>query len=260
MSGSEIITVLLPYHFGDFKNFMHYYLHFIRVHLQKDFPEALSYSGFVQLEPRCFMPVMFFPNPVCFGKCTGITFADSAKTAVCNGKRIFNHEVFRELAKRGKSTTGRFYGFKPHFVRNEKGGILSFRLTSGNIDGRDPKIVKTLTGKLFGKLFADRGYISQPLFEMLFNGGVHPVTGIKSNMKNRPMPVYDRIMLRKYSVIETVNDQIKNICNAEHSRHRSVHHFIMNLTAAPGAYSLFDKRPSIKVEWQHSSGQLELFF
>jgi hypothetical protein len=92
---------------------------------------------------------------------------------------------------------GWFYGFKLHFVCNDKGGILPFRLTPGNIDGRDPKTVKTLTKKLFGKLFAGRGYVSQPLFEMLFNGGIHPVTGIKSNMKKRPMPVYDRIMLRK---------------------------------------------------------------
>jgi hypothetical protein len=67
-------------------------------------------------------------------------------------------------------------------------------------------------------------------------------------------------MLRKRSIIETVNDQLKNICNVEHSRHRSIHNFIMNLIAAPGAYSLFDKRPAIKVEWQHSSGQLELFY
>jgi hypothetical protein len=95
---------------------------------------------------------------------------------------------------------------------------------------------------------------------MLFNGGVHPVTGIKSNMKNRPMPLYNSIMLLKRCVIETVNEQLKNICYVEHPPHRSVHNFIMNLIAALGAYSLFDKRPAIKVEWQHSSGQLELFY
>jgi hypothetical protein len=45
--------------------------------------------------------------------------------------------------------------------------------------------MQNLTKKLFGKLFADRGYISQGLFETLFNNGIHLVTGIKSNMKNR---------------------------------------------------------------------------
>ena len=229
MSDSEIITVLILYHFGVFKNFKHFYLHFIRIHLRHEFHKALSYSRFIQLEARVFMPVMFFPNPVCFGKCTGITFVDSTKIAVCHNKRIFNHNIFKEIAKRGKSTTGRFYGFKLHFVCNDKGEIMSFCLTPGNVDDCDPKTIKTLTKKLFGKLFADRGYISQPLFEMLFNDGVHPVSGIKSNMKNRLMSLYDRIMLRKRSVIEIINDRLKNICDVEHSRHRSFHNFIMNL-------------------------------
>jgi hypothetical protein len=171
MSGSEIITVLLPYHFGDFNNFKRCYLHFIRVHLQKDFPEALSYSGFVQLEPRCFMPVMFFPNPVCFGRCTGITFADSAKTAVCNGKRIFNHEVFREMAKRGKSTTGRFYGFKPHFVRNDKGGILSFRLTpEKTLTAETPKPLQPRQGN-FSENFLPAADICRNRFSKCFSTG-----------------------------------------------------------------------------------------
>jgi hypothetical protein len=197
---------------------------------------------------------------VCFGKCSGITFVDSTKIAVCHNKRIFNHRVFKEIAKRGKSTMGRFYGFKLHFVCNDKGEILSFCLTPGNVDDRNPETVKTLTKKLFGKLFADRGYISQPLFEMLFNDGLHLVTGIKSNMKNRPMPLHDRIMLRKRSVIETINDELKNICDIEHSRHRSFHNFIMNLIAAPGAYSFLDKKPAIRVEWEKPAGQPALFF
>jgi hypothetical protein len=261
MSDSEIITILIMYHFGDFKNFKHYYLHFIRIHLKKEFPEALSYSRFIQLEPRVFMPMMFFLNCICFGKCTGITFVDSTKIAVCHNKRIFNHRVFQDIAKRGKSTMGRFYGFKLHFVCNDRGGeILSFCLTPGNVDDRNPQTIKTLTKKLFGKLFADRGYISQPLFEMLFNDGVHLVTGIKRNMKNRLMPLYDRIMLRKRSVIETINDELKNICDVEHSRHRSLHNFIMNLIAALGAYSFFDKKPAIRYDMEVPAGQLSLFY
>jgi hypothetical protein len=204
---------------------------------------------------------MFFLNMVRFGNCTGITFIDSTKIAVCNNKRIYRNQVFQEIAKLGKSTMGWFYGFKLHFVCNDKGEILSFCLTPGNIDDRDPKTINTLTKKLFGKLFADKGYISQPLFEMLFNDGLHIVTGIRSNMKNRLMPLLDRILLRKRSVIETINDQLKNICDIEHSRHRSIHNFIMNLIAAIAAYSFFDKKPSIKFYTQEeNTGQLSLFF
>ena len=79
-------------------------------------------------------------------------------------------------------------------------------------------------------------------------------------MKNRLMPLYDRIMLRKRSIIETFNDQLKNICDVEHSRHRPFHNFIMNLIAAPGACSLFDKKPAVKAEREKPARQPALFF
>ncbi|MDR2125290.1 MAG: IS982 family transposase, partial [Prevotellaceae bacterium] len=108
MSESEIITILLLYHFGSFKNFKHYYLHYICVHLKQKFPNALSYNRFIQIEHRVFMPMMFFLNTVCFGKCTGISFIDSTKIAVCHNKRIKRNKVFKGFAKRGKSTLGWF--------------------------------------------------------------------------------------------------------------------------------------------------------
>ena len=159
---------------------------------------------------------------------------------------------------------GWFYGFKLHFVCNDKGELLSFCLTPGNIDDHDPKTLQSLTKKLFG----DKGYISQSLFETLFNQGVHLVTGIRSNMKNRLMTLRDRILLRKRSVmviercrnIETINDILKNTCDVEHSRHRSIHNFIMNLIAALGAYSFFDKKPAIKVDLEPQYGQLAMLF
>ena len=259
MSESEIITILMLYHFGDFKNFKHFYLHYICVHLKSEFPRALSYNRFVQIEHHVFIPMMFFLNTVCFGNCTGITFVDSTKIAVCNNKRIYRNSVFQDIAKRGKNTMGWFYGFKLHLVCNDKGELLSFCLTPGNIDDRDPKTLQLLTKKLFGKLFADKGYISKSLFETLFSEGVHLVTGIKSNMKNRLMPLLDRILLRKRSVIETINDMLKNTCDVEHSRHRSIHNFIMNLIAALGAYCFFDKKPAIKVDFEPQYGQLAIF-
>jgi hypothetical protein len=146
-----------------------------------------------------------------------------------------------------------------HLVCNDKGELLPFCLTPGNVDDRDPQTLKTLTKNLFGKLFGDRDYISASLFEMLFNDGIHLVTGIKSNMKNRLMSFHDRILLRKRSVIETVNDELKNICEVEHTRHRSMHNFIMNLISALAAYCFFDKKPAIKFNIEKPTGQLVLF-
>jgi hypothetical protein len=258
MSDSEIITILMLYHFGDFKNFKHFYLFYICVHLKKEFPKTLSYSRFIAIEHKVFIPMMLFLKMVCFGKCTGITFVDSTKIAVCHNKRIFNNKVFKNLAQRGKSTMGWFYGFKLHLVCNEKGELLNFSLTEGNVDDRDMSVFNVIAKNLFGKLYADRGYISSSLFEYLFDNGVHLVHGIKSNMKNKLMSFHDKIMLRKRSVIETINDELKNICDIEHSRHRSINNFLMNIIAALCAYSFFEKKPAIKYE-REDSKQLSLF-
>ena len=153
--------------------------------------------------------MIFFLNTVCWGKCTGITFMDSTPIRVCHNKRIKPNSVFDGFAKTGKSTMGWFHGFKLHLVCNDTGKLLSFCLTPGYMDDRDPKTLQTLTNKLFGKLFADKGYISSSQFEVLFNHDVHLVTGIRSDIKNRLMNFYDRIMLRKRSIIETINDELK---------------------------------------------------
>jgi hypothetical protein len=133
-------------------------------------------------------------------------------------------------------------------VCNDKGELLLFCLTPCYVDNHDPQTLKTLTKSLLGKQFADKGYISQFLLEMMFSNGIHIVTGIRSNMKNRMMSLYDKIMLRKRCVIETINDELKNICDVEHSRHRSLHNSIMNLIAALTAYCFFDKKPAIKFQ------------
>jgi hypothetical protein len=99
-----------------------------------------------------------------------------------------------------------------------------------------------------GKLYADRGYISQKLAETLFADGIHFVTEMKNNMKGGELPLQDRLMLRKKAVIESVNDELKNICRIEHTRHRCFTNFITNLIAGLLAYSFLPKRPSIKVD------------
>jgi hypothetical protein len=114
------------------------------------------------------------------------------------------------------------------------------------VDERNQKIFNVLNKELFGKLYADKRNISASLCEMLFDKGVHLVTGIKKNMKNLLMSVNDKVLLRKRSIIETINGELKNRCQIEDSRYRSPANFIMNLLAALTAYSFFPKKPSIK--------------
>lgn len=241
MSDSEIMTVLLMFHFGTFRNFKHYYIMHIRG--SKDFPNAVSYNRFVELESRVFFHIMFFLNLRAFGRCTGITFVDSTMIPVCHNMRRYSNKVFKGIATDGKGTMGWCHGFKLHLACNDRGEIIAFVLTGANVDDRDPKVWTVFAKKLYGKLFADRGYISQKLFDSLWEDGLHLVTGLRSNMKNKLMPLYDKMMLRKRLIIETINDLLKNQAMVVHSRHRSVSNFIMNLIAALGAYCFFDNKP-----------------
>ena len=120
--------------------------------------------------------------------------------------------------------------------------------TPGNVDDREPLKDKDFTQRLFGKIFADRGYISQELFERLFIDDIHLVTKLKKNMKNSLMDLHDKILLRKRAIIETVNDELKNVCYIEHTRHRSIDGFASNLIAGLIAYNLLPKKPSLNID------------
>ena len=200
LSDSEIMTILLYFHFGTFLNFKHYYLFFIKGSMKSYFPKAVSYNRFVELESRVFFQLIFFLNLGAFGRCNGITFVDSTIIPVCHNLRR-------------------------------------------NVSDKDPNVFKILAKRLYGKLFADKGYISQKLFDFLFEDGIQLVTGLRVNMKNKLMPFYDRMMLRKRYIIETINDMLKNTAQIVHSRHRSVSNFIMNHISTLGAYCFFGNKP-----------------
>ena len=194
MSDSEIMTILICFHFNTYRNFKHYYLCYVKGYLKEYFPNAVSYNRFVELESRVAVQMALFLELFCFGECTGISFIDSTCIPVCHNKRIKRNKVFKGYAAMGKSTMGWFYGFKLHLICNERGELINF-------------------------------------------------------------------MLRKRSVIETVNDELKNVAQAVHSRHRSVFNFAMNMLAALAAYCFFDKKPAINCDFciEGSNGQLTLF-
>ena len=259
MSESEIMTIIVCYHFGSFANFKHYYLMYIKEHHASDFPTAVSYNRFVELMPRVFIHLMVFMRLVAFGKCSGISFVDSTMIPVCHNLRRYANKVFKGMATNGKGTMGWCHGFKPHLLCNDSGDIITFCLTGANVDDRDKRVWSVFARELYDKVFADRGYIKQELFEELFDQGVHLVHGLRANMKNKLMPMWDKIMLRKRCIIECINDLLKNKANLVHSRHRSIHNFIMNLCGALTAYSFFDNKPEALPVHVEKTAQLTLF-
>ena len=248
------MTILILFHSSSFRNLKHFYL-FVRAHMQKDFPHTASYNRFVKLQRKVCIHLVVFLETKSLGQCTGISFIDSTPIRSCHIKRKRQHKTFNEFDRKVKSTLGWFYGFKLHLIINDKGELLDFLLTPGNVDDRAPLKYMSFHKRIFGKLFGDRGYISKDLFEQLFIDGVHLVTRLKKGMKNALMLQHDKIMLRKRSLIKTVNDQLKNICQIEHTRHRCFPNFIINLLSALAAFSFFDKKPSINTaeEFIHPS-------
>ncbi len=245
LSMSEIMTIVIHFHQSHYRNFKAYYIRHISNQMNSEFPDLVSYNRFVELMPRVQLPLLaYFIH--CRGKCRGISFVDSTPIRVCHNLRIGRHKVFSGLAGRGKTSTGWFYGFKLHLIVNDVGQILSFNLTPGNVDDRKP--VPVMTKGLFGKLFADKGYISRRLFDELFAQGLQLVTSVRKNMQNRLMTIADKLTLRKRSIIETINDQLKNISQIEHSRHRSFDNFLVNLLSGLIAYCHQPKKPSLNLD------------
>ena len=233
LSQSEVMTILVMYHASGYKNLKAFYLQEIIRRHSGDFPGLCSYQRFVQLQARCVMPLFFYLLTK-RGNCAGISFVDATALKVCHNLRIRLHRTFRGSAARDKSSTGWYYGFKLHLAINEKGEILGFYLTAANVDER--AAADWMTQDCWGKLIGDKGYISQTLFEKLMQRGLRLITKLRKNMKNRLVEMEDKILLRKRAIIETVNDQLKNISNIEHSRHRSLWNFLGNVASGLIAY------------------------
>lgn len=239
---SEILTLLVYFHWSHYRTFKHYYTEDVAVHLRPYFPHLVSYPRFVELLPRALVPLCGYLSTR-KGRCTGIAFIDSTSLAVCDNHRITTHKVFEGLARRGKTSMGWFYGCKLHLMVNDEGELLAFRVTPGNVEDRQP--VERLATGLGGQLFGDRGYISQALHDLLLGQGLELLTKIRKNMKHRLMRLWDKLLLQKRALIESVNDQLKNLSQIEHTRPRSVTGFMVNVVAGLVAYSFRPTKPSL---------------
>jgi hypothetical protein len=242
---SEIITILIHFHQSHYRTFKAYYTEHVQTHLKGEFPHLISYTRFVALIPTMLVPLLAYLQSR-YGACTGISFIDSTAVEVCDPKRISQHRVFTADARRGKSSMGWFFGFKLHLAVNDQGELLACCLTPGKVDDRKP--VPGMVKRLRGKLIGDRGYISAPLTDLLFEQGLHLITRLRKNMKNRLMHLSDKLLVRKRAIIESIIDQLKNISQIEHSRHRSPTNFVVHLIAGLLAYSHQEKKPGLHLD------------
>jgi len=246
LSLSETLTILIAFHSSAYRNFKAFYTKMVKVHWHSAFPGLVSYQRFVEWMPSALVPLCAYLRH-CFGRCTGTSFSDSTSLKVCHNRRISGHRVFKDLAARGKTSVDWFFGFKLHLVINERGELLNAIVTPGNTDDRKP-VCELLAG-MFGNVFGDRGYISQALSTQLRQTSrIHLVTKVRRKMKNRLIRLSDQLLLQRRGLIESVIDQLKNIAQIEHSRHRSPLNFAVNLIAGLIAYCHQPQKPSLVID------------
>jgi transposase len=244
LSLSELMTLVVLFHQLRFRQFKRFYLDYACRYLRPAFPTLPSYPRCVELLPRCAAPLAALFEAL-KGACDGISIVDATPLAVCDNRRISRHQVFRDSAARGKTSMGWFYGFKLHTIINSRGELIRLKLTAGNVDDRKP-LLKLCRG-LFGYLFADKGYLGQRLTNALAEQDIQLITTLRKNMKPVLRTDFEKALLRRRCLIETVFDELKNLCQIEHTRHRSIGNFLVNLMAGIVAYCLSDTKPTLKL-------------
>jgi hypothetical protein len=240
---------MINFHLSGYRTFKWYYEKEVLgcTYTHSCFPKAVSYNQFLELVRANLVP---FIHLLAFlmgqSDHTGSYFIDSSSLVVCSNLRINQHKTFAGIATRGKTSEGWFFGFKLHIVVNDRGELMAAKVTTGKVADNDRGVVHSIAKGLTGRLFGDKGYISQELFKRLWKDGLKLVTNIRKNMKNKLIPIMDKIMLRKRFIIETINDHLKNNEQIEHSRHRSLAGFITNLMAGLIAYQMQPKKPRLR--------------
>ena len=238
---SEIITILIAFHQSGMSCFKYFYKE-LMINCRNLFNYLVHYDRFIALIK------LAFPAVVCMlktleGKVTEYMFIDATPMAVCHNLREKRHKVFKGLAKKGKSSTGWFFGFKLHFIFNTFGEIVRMSITGGNVNDRSPvmDMVRGITAKLIG----DKGYISKKLSAELFEQKVTLITKIKKNMKNILMETTDKMMLMRRSFIETIFSSMKSLNTLVHNRHRSPINAFAHIFAGLINYQIRTDKPSL---------------
>ena len=187
LSKAEIMLIMILFHDSGYRCLKHFYLEKVCKHLRHLFPRVVSYNRFVEQEREVAIPLALFIKKFLLGRCTGISFVDSPPLRVCRNQRIHIHRTFRGIAQRGRCSMGWFFGFKLHLICNEKGELLNFMITPGDVDDRKPLEYKAFVEFIYGKLVGDKGYIGKSLFQRLFVDGIQLITKLRSNMKRAVM-------------------------------------------------------------------------
>lgn len=243
---SEILTITVNFSFSGYKNFKVYYVDHVTKHLRNEFPNLSSYTRFIELKQEVVGIAALLAIQKNSIKQSDIHFADSFPLEVCHIRRSSAHKTCKQIARKGRTSMGFFYGLKLHAIIDPKGNLEAFALTPGNVADNNKNLLSVLTKNIFGKLFGDKGYLLRSkTYEEFFKKKLKFITKVRSNMKKPLYELYDKIMLKKRGLIESVGNVLKNVLGIEHSRHRSINAFFLHVFSCLIAYAFKPSKPSI---------------
>lgn len=233
LSDSEIMTILIFFQSSRWRDFKNYYNHFLSTYYKKEFPTLPSYNRFIEIMKRVIFHLILFAQ-IRSGKRTGIYYIDSTCLPVCHIKRSKRHKTFDEIAEYGRTSVGWFFGLKLHLVMNNRGELIAFKMTSAKQN--DAKAGESIMRNLQGLMFGDKGYIGKKLFSRLLDKGLKLITRNRKNMKEKIYSPFEKQLLNKRGIIETVINHFKHHYQIWHTRHRSVLNAMTHLMAGIAAY------------------------
>jgi len=233
---SEIMTILVMFQSSRVRDFKNFYTGLLCLYYKGCFPKLPGYERFVKLMQRAIFPLTIFTQ-LKAGKQTGIYYIDSSCLPVCHIRRSKRHKTFDGVAEYGHTSVGWFFGLKLHIVTNDRGELMAFKITKGN--RHDSKEAVPLLKSLKGLAFGDKGYLGKKIFEELIAGGLKLITRQRRNMKTKPViSRYERQLLHKRGIIETVIGHLKHCYQVWHTRHRSIINALTHLVAALAVYAI----------------------
>lgn len=245
LSMSETCTLLILYHQSGYKCFEYFYNSLDYNYLKSYFPEIPHIKSFYERQKKCTIYLIgILLIKLSLSEKNNVFFIDSTKIEVCKPLRMSRNKVFKDLAKKSKTSTGWFFGFKLHLVINDIGEIVNYRISAGDISDNNHQLLIQLLKGLTGCCVGDKGYITS-LFTELYQQGIKIITRLRSNMKGGLRTLFESKILRKRGIIEIVNDILKSVCDLEHSRHRNTEHAAQSIHTALIAYCFIDKKPEM---------------
>ena len=236
LSDSEIMTILILFQKVRYRDFKTFYTTHVLCYWKNYFPKLVSYNRFIELIKKVIFPLTLFIQHSKKNK-SGVYYIDSTCLPVCNLKRSKRHKVFNKVAEYGKTSIGLFKGLKLHLVINNHGELIAFSITKGN--KHDSTQMEYLFQKLTGLAFGDKGYMSKKISDKLSSLGLKMITKKRKNMKNtNKISDYEKQLLSKRGIIETVIDHLKHHYQIWNTRARSSINSFTHLVSALAAYTI----------------------